>query len=208
MTDTPDPGTLPNLRTRRRRQLISEVQQVALRLVERNGFAATTVDEIAGAAGISQRTFFRYFPTKEDAILAGNRIFDEMIDELDVSGHGLGSLAALERMHQVRLESLTAAEIEALRTIQCLIEREPALQEAAAARDLLTQNRILEHLAQAWPDLDPLTGRIVVEVAAATLRAAILDWRTGPALSGADLTQRYQRARRVLRDLVASSTSP
>lgn len=50
-----------------RRQLI---EQSALALFETNGFAATTIEDIATAADIAPRTFFSYFATKEDVVLA------------------------------------------------------------------------------------------------------------------------------------------
>ena len=40
-----------------------------MELFVENGFDATTVDQIATAAGISPRSFFRYFPTKEDVVI-------------------------------------------------------------------------------------------------------------------------------------------
>jgi AcrR family transcriptional regulator len=41
----------------------------ALHLFDRQGFAATTIDDIAAAANVSRRTFFRHFPRKEAVIL-------------------------------------------------------------------------------------------------------------------------------------------
>lgn len=52
-----------------RRAVREHVVEVALSLFTAHGFEATTIEQIAGAAGISRRTFFRYFGTKEDVVL-------------------------------------------------------------------------------------------------------------------------------------------
>ena len=44
----------------------AELEQTAFALFAERGFEQTTVDEIAAAAGIGRRTFFRYFPSKND----------------------------------------------------------------------------------------------------------------------------------------------
>jgi mycofactocin system transcriptional regulator len=51
---------------RRRVTSRAELEQAAFALFAARGFDATTVDEIAAAAGIGRRTFFRYFPSKND----------------------------------------------------------------------------------------------------------------------------------------------
>ena len=51
---------------RRRATSPAELEQAAFALFAARGFDATTVDEIAAAAGIGRRTFFRYFPSKND----------------------------------------------------------------------------------------------------------------------------------------------
>jgi AcrR family transcriptional regulator len=56
-------------RERRRIRTMREIQGEALRLFESQGYVQTTIDQIAQASDISPRTFFRYFPTKEDVVL-------------------------------------------------------------------------------------------------------------------------------------------
>jgi AcrR family transcriptional regulator len=56
------------LRAKRSEMMILELEAVALRLFEQRGFGDVTVEEIASEAHISARTFYRYFPTKEDVL--------------------------------------------------------------------------------------------------------------------------------------------
>ncbi|MEV6490533.1 TetR family transcriptional regulator [Actinoplanes sp. NPDC051633] len=62
--------SLPSgLRERKKARTRAAIREHAMRLFEEQGYAATTVDQIAEAAEVSQSTFFRYFPTKEDVVL-------------------------------------------------------------------------------------------------------------------------------------------
>ncbi len=58
-----------SLRERQRLQTLQEIHRAAVELVEADGLAAVTIDAIAERAGISRRTFFNYFASKEDAVL-------------------------------------------------------------------------------------------------------------------------------------------
>jgi AcrR family transcriptional regulator len=70
MTTSPDTGrSAAGLRERKKARTRASIRRHALRLFREQGYAATTVDHIAEAAEVSQSTFFRYFPTKEDAVL-------------------------------------------------------------------------------------------------------------------------------------------
>lgn len=58
----------PSLRDRYREQTTSQIVDAAFDLIETKGYSARTIEQIAVRAGISRRTFFRYFPTKEDVV--------------------------------------------------------------------------------------------------------------------------------------------
>lgn len=58
---------------RQRAALREEITQTALGLFLAHGFDATTIDQIVAAVGVSRRSFFRYFGTKEDIVL-GNLV--------------------------------------------------------------------------------------------------------------------------------------
>ncbi|MFJ6726227.1 TetR family transcriptional regulator [Streptomyces sp. NPDC091281] len=69
----------PDLRERTRRAVQKEIAETANALFVERGFEATTVDDIAAAVGMSQRSVFRYFATKEHIVLGK---FDLVVDDL------------------------------------------------------------------------------------------------------------------------------
>jgi AcrR family transcriptional regulator len=70
-----------SLQDRRRRYVAHEIAAAAMTLFGERGFDDVTVEEIAAAAGISSRTFFRYFATKEEVILQYQRRLHERLVE-------------------------------------------------------------------------------------------------------------------------------
>jgi len=69
----------PGLRERKKQKTRWAIQEHALRLFAEQGYDATTIDQIAAAAEISPSTFFRYFPTKEDLVIADE--YDDLLVE-------------------------------------------------------------------------------------------------------------------------------
>ena len=70
-----------SLRDRRKRRTAEAIVAGALELFEARGFERTTVDQIAAAADISRRTFFRYFADKEELFFAEDERLLAVIDE-------------------------------------------------------------------------------------------------------------------------------
>lgn len=72
-----------DLRERTRQAVRAQLMDVAWELFVQRGYDATTVDEIAAAVGMSQRSFFRYFASKEDVVLVKfERVGALLADEL------------------------------------------------------------------------------------------------------------------------------
>jgi AcrR family transcriptional regulator len=71
------------LRERKKAKTKAAIQEHALRLFREQGYAETTVEQIAAAAEVSPSTFFRYFPAKEDTVLSDlidRQTFEVMIN--------------------------------------------------------------------------------------------------------------------------------
>jgi len=66
----PSPVTGESLRDRQRAQIRADIRRAAFRLFADRGYDGVTTEEIAAAAGVSPRTFFRHVPTKEELLLA------------------------------------------------------------------------------------------------------------------------------------------
>src|SRR5882672_4974919 len=67
--------------TRAERKLATEraLRAAALRLMTESGYDATSTDDIARASGVSPRTFFNYFPTKESVVLLPEQLLPDLV---------------------------------------------------------------------------------------------------------------------------------
>lgn len=73
----------PTLRERSRRAVQREIAEVALGLFVERGYDATTTEDIAAAAGMSQRTVYRYFATKDEILIGKvDLVVGDMLDAL------------------------------------------------------------------------------------------------------------------------------
>ena len=149
-------------RARKKAATKHAIQEHALRLFVEKGYDATTVEEIAAAAGVSHMTFFRYFPRKEEVVeydeydpLLGDLVAARPADE--------PPLTALHRAIRVGLEQILTTDREALLIRTRLILRNPVLR----SRNLLAQDTSRDLLARALGKDrqcvidDPLGGRLL-----------------------------------------------
>lgn len=145
--------TAMSLREDKKQRTRAALRSAAMRLFAKQGFDATTVDEIAAEAGVSRTTFFRYFPTKEAAVFGRGReigeVFRRSISERPAGENPLeafeGALLALAR--EARGNADLARESMEMRK---MLDRNPALRKRHAEH---TQEQV-ELIAQALADRD------------------------------------------------------
>ncbi|BDZ64226.1 mycofactocin system transcriptional regulator [Agromyces mangrovi Wang et al. 2018] len=125
----------------------AELSHTALRLFMEHGFDETTVDDIAREAGIGRRTFFRYFPSKNDLPWGE---FDEMLDGMRARLADMPDEMPL--MEQLRIAILDFnrvpdAEAEYHRRRMELLLHVPTLLAHSTLRYTAWREVVAEHVA-------------------------------------------------------------
>ncbi len=115
------------LRERKKAKTHEAIQEHALRLFHEQGYAATTVEQIAAAAEVSPSTFFRYFPTKEDVVLHDS-LDPVMIKAFEEQPAELSPIQALRVAMREVYAGLTAEEMALEREREKLIRSVPELR--------------------------------------------------------------------------------
>ena len=126
----PEPATIgrPAVTSR------AELERICLSIFSEQGFDVTSVDEIAAAAGIGRRTFFRYFKSKNDAVWGD---FDEQLTSFeawfDACPADVGIVQAIAR-GVIAFNSFDETAAAALRDRMTVILSSPALQAYSTLR--------------------------------------------------------------------------
>ncbi|GAA3115754.1 TetR family transcriptional regulator [Streptosporangium carneum] len=161
---------MEGLRDRTRRAVRAELASRALELFAERGFDETTVDDIAGAAGMSKRSFFRYFSTKEDALFG----------ELETMGEQVAQEISARPPQEGPWECLHAvlrtweARINAQVDVTRLVESTPALR----TRLLHKRDEARTHIIRALTDrgVSQLEADLAAAAAGAALDTVAREW--------------------------------
>lgn len=157
------------LRERKRAQTAAAIHQAAVELVLEGGLEETTIDAISSRADVSTRTFFNYFPSKEDAVLG--------IDEAAVS-------AELEKVHVSTGDTLAAV----FDLIYAIFEASGGTQRKDAKREIVRKHPQL--MTRQMVRIAELEDR---------LSAIIADWlNDDPRFAGSGDSERLEQARIIL----------
>lgn len=163
-------------RQARSRAARAAVREHALRLFLRDGYSATTVEMIADTAGISRRTFFRYFPSKEDVVVTraedvSARVV-QLVRERDPAEAPLASvLAALQPL----IAEYSRDPVRTRALLRLTSEAPELRARSKEVQDVWTRALSAE-VAERHPARGPLFADVLAAVAQAALQVALATW--------------------------------
>jgi AcrR family transcriptional regulator len=166
------------LRERRKRLTASELEAAAYRLFGERGFDAVTVDDIAAEADVSRRTFFRYFASKEDVLLADHFVQLARLREAMADRPVDEPIITALRNALLSLTSDFEERKELIVTRARLMRDTPSLQARSLVHQKLWEDAMQEMVA-ARLGVDPVKDLRPGVVSAATLaamRVAFTNW--------------------------------
>lgn len=170
----------------------SRVECAALQLFTSRGFDAVTAEEVADAAGISRRTFFRYYPTKADAVWGDFSVHVGRLDRLLRAADGARPVLARICAAYAEANDYRDDELPALRQRMRLILSEPALQAHSQLRYAEIDRVVAEHVARCTAE--DAAGLLPRLVAASTRAAATTAFAAWLADERTDLGDQLRRA--------------
>ncbi|GAA1916486.1 TetR/AcrR family transcriptional regulator [Streptantibioticus ferralitis] len=173
-------ATTSTLWDRTRELAAQEIPRTALRLFTQQGYDETTIAQIAREAGVSQRTLFRYFGTKEDLIGGSEERFVTLLTEtVREQPADAGVWEALRAAFKAAL-SLHASPEQALQRFR-LVHHTDSLRAAYLGKRVRCQEELLPLLeARLAPSgTDRGQARAIVATAFACFDAAIATWIEG-----------------------------
>ena len=172
------------------------LEVIALRLFTEQGYEETTVDQIAAAAGVSRRTFFRYFDTKADVLW---NTFDAEVEAIrDLLAATPEELPVMEGVRRAVLAAnrYRARDVPELRMRMSLLSTVPELIASAAIHYDAWERAIVEFVARRSDQ--PAASLYPLAVGRAVLAACRAGYDRWAARADADLVVYLEAALRAL----------
>ncbi len=168
-------GQPESLRARKRQDTLRRIAETGLRLFGERGYEATTLDAIAEAAGISRRTFFSYFRSKEEILLEWQmRGFSAQLREA-VLGQPDGT--PIDVVRGAMLQLAAGIRTQEFISIDRVMRASETLKARKQASYGLQEQALHAALVERWPD--PARShalRLVAMVSLGAMRLAIEAW--------------------------------
>ena len=167
----------------RKRQLVrDELTEAAVKLLAFQGFEETTIEQMAAAAGVSRRTFFRYFQSKEDVVIATlSEMGDRLAAGLAARPPAEPPTTALQSALQLVFADKVAEHPEKTHRLARITVQTPSILARYLERQVVwkaTLTGVLRDRMSADPaDLRPA---VLVAVAFAAFDTALIRWVDAP----------------------------
>ena len=167
---------VPGLRERKKAQTREAIVAAALELFERKGYDATTIEEIAEAADVSPRTFFRYFDSKVDVVMGEKDESGDFGDQLSDRPPEEGPVEATRQVLRSTLGAIVAADPMFVRQMRVMIGT-PSLQ--AMAREHFNEHNeemVVDFAARMGVAKDDLRAHIVASAVGNAIWTVVSRW--------------------------------
>ncbi|MFC8391779.1 MULTISPECIES: TetR family transcriptional regulator [unclassified Streptomyces] len=177
----------PGLRERKKQRTRDALVRAALELIATRGYERTTVDDIAAAVDVSQRTFFRYFASKEEVAFFVSRLAEShVVEAVRERPPGEAPLEVLRRAVLDSWDGINEAveqlvPLELHMRVYRVIESTPALLAAHLRRATELEEELARIIAEREGldvDADP-RPRILVAAFGGVIRVAERRWSAG-----------------------------
>jgi AcrR family transcriptional regulator len=194
------------LRERKKQRTQDSIVEAAWRLFTEKEYNTVSVEEIAAAAEVSPRTFYRYFPTKEDVLLGDNRVAEAISQALSRRSPGESDVDYLGR---AALAGISAMDPARMALVYGLAQTVPALQ--ARLFQIIWRGGMDEFVdallvGRRRTADNELRARVVTHAVTDAARVAVVSWlQSGQRGS---LSRECRRALHHLRQAFAPSTEP
>ncbi|MEU6626624.1 TetR family transcriptional regulator [Streptomyces litmocidini] len=176
--------TTPGLRIKTRQAVTESLADTALELFDTAGFDQVTVADIVAAAGISQRSFFRYFSNKEDVVFgdripSAEEVRDELLRHLD-GNHVWDALRATFRTAALQMDADGGRWKRATRVI-C---HTPGLRARYLEKHLAWSDALVPEIASRIDPKAPgteLMAQTMLNTSLSCFDVALMRWSDGSA---------------------------
>jgi AcrR family transcriptional regulator len=172
------------------------LEEAALELYAERGFDQTTVAEIADRAGLTERTFFRYFADKREVLFGGQAMLADALVKAVVEAPDSASPLEAIGAALVAVEPVFAERRGRARQRQAVIDANPSLQERELMKLAMLAGALADALRTRGVAQTP--ARLAAEAGVAVFRLAFERW-----ISTAEATALAQIIRDLLDELAA-----
>jgi AcrR family transcriptional regulator len=176
------------LHARRRRLLQDEIERIAIRLFLERGYDAVSVDDIAAAAGMSGRTFFRYYATKDEILRRyQSGLSEALLDTFTAQAADSPALHALRAAYE-KTSAVAESDRERVRALGRLLATAPAVHARSVGEVLLDDRLTREFARRSGAQLSDLRCAVLTSAVSAAAQVGWNRWVAGddrrdPALS-------------------------